>query len=101
MERRSCARKPVEVSVYFSNAEHQLSRCRATDISASGVFLQGNPIFIPRHKCLKLMFALRVGSSNLVRLRRVTAIVTRSQPDGVGMMFCASGKRQRAKAVGS
>ena len=101
MERRSCARKPVEVSVYFSDADHQLSRCKATDISASGIFLRGNPIFIPRHKCLKLMFALRVGSSNLVRLRRVTAIVTRSQPDGVGMMFCASGKRARAKAVGS
>ena len=101
MERRSCARKPVEVSVYFSDAEHQLARGTATDISASGIFLRGNPLFIPRHKCLKLMFALRVGSTNLVRLRRVTAVVTRSQVDGVGMMFCASGKKSRSRAVGS
>ncbi len=101
MERRSCTRKPVEVSVYLSDAEQQVSRCTATDISASGIFLKTNPLFIPRHKCLNLMFALRANSSNLVRLRRVTAIVTRSQRDGVGMMFCARSRQPKKRAVGS
>ena len=102
MERRCCNRKSVVVSVYLSDADSRLSRCTATDISANGIFLKTNPLFIPRHKCLKLMFALRVSSSNLVRLRRVTAIVTRAQQDGVGMRFCATRKYTKAtRAVGS
>jgi hypothetical protein len=101
MERRSCNRKSVEVSVYLSDGNSGLSRCTVTDISANGIFIKTNPLCIPRHKCLKLMFALRVSSSNLVRLRRVTAIVTRSQQDGVGMRFCATRKYTKARAVGS
>ena len=72
MERRCCNRKSVIVSVYLSDGDSRLARCTATDISANGIFLKTNPLFVPRHKCLKLMFALRVSSSNLVRLRRVT-----------------------------
>jgi hypothetical protein len=102
MERRCCNRKSVVVSVYLSDGDSRLSRCTATDISANGIFLKTNPLFVPRHKCLKLMFALHVSSSNLVRLRRVTAIVTRSQQDGVGMRFCATRKYTKAtRAVGS
>jgi len=101
MERRSSNRKSVEVSVYLSDGDKRLSRCIATDISANGIFLKTNPLFVPRHKCLKLLFALRANSSNLVRLRRVTAIVTRSQQDGVGMRFCASRKYANARAFGS
>ena len=101
MERRFCNRKPVEVSVYLSDGDKRVARCTATDISANGVFLKINPLYVPRHKCLKLLFALRGGTSNLVRLRRVTAIVTRSQQDGVGMRFCASRKYGKARAVGN
>ena len=101
MERRSCARKPVDVSVYLSDSERRVSRCTATDISASGIFLKTNPLFVPRHKCLNLMFALRNNSSNLVRLRRITAVVIRAERGGVGMRFCATGKYNKACAVGS
>jgi len=101
MERRSCARKPVEVSVYLSDSERAVSRCTATDMSASGIFLKTNPLFVPRHKILNLMFALRNNSSNLVRLRRITAVVIRAEMDGVGMRFCANGKYNKAHAVGS
>jgi hypothetical protein len=101
MERRSSNRKSVEVNVYLADGNSGVSRCMATDISANGIFLKTNPLYVPRHKCLKLMFALRINSSNVVRLRRIAAIVTRSQQDGVGMRFCASRKYGKARAVGS
>ena len=50
MERRSSNRKSVEVSVYLSDGDKRLSRCIATDISANGIFLKTNPLFVPRHK---------------------------------------------------
>ena len=101
MERRTCARKTVEVSVYLSDSKRRVSRGTATDISASGIFLKTNPLFVPRHKRLNLMFALRNNSSNLVRLRQITAVVIRAERDGVGMRFCATGKYNKARAAGS
>ena len=101
MERRTCARKTVEVSVYLSDSGRRVSRCTATDISASGIFLKTNPLFVPRHKRLNLMFALPYNSSNLVRLLRITAVVIRTDKDGVGMRFCATDRHSKARAVGS
>lgn len=90
MERRSCNRKSVKVNVYLGSDGniHGVSRCVATDISANGIFLKTDPLFVPRYKCVKLMLALRMNLSNVVRLRRVTAIVTHTKKDGVGMRFC-------------
>jgi hypothetical protein len=68
MERRLSTRKPVDVSVYL--------------------FLKVNPLQVPKNKRLNLMFALHLNASNLVRLRRVSAIAIRSEQSGVGMKFC-------------
>jgi hypothetical protein len=43
---------------------------------------------VPRRKQLKLVFALHMNSSNVVRMHHVSAVVTRSESNGVGMMFC-------------
>jgi hypothetical protein len=87
MERRSCNRKTIEVSVYLTDHINGVSRLVATDISSNGVFLKTNQLYIPTQKCVKLIFALRINSPNVVRLRKVTAIVMHSQRDGVGMRF--------------
>lgn len=98
MERRSCNRKSSEVSVYLIDGNpNGVSRCIATDISANGMFLKTDPLYIPRKKCVKLMFALRVNASNIVRLRRVTAIVMHSKKDGVGMRFCVRRKYSKER----
>jgi hypothetical protein len=88
MERRLCKRTPSRVRVFLSSQGRQVGRCTATNISASGVFLNANPVLIPAHERVTLMFALKLSSSNLVRLRRVAAIVVRSEGGGVGMKFC-------------
>ncbi len=88
MERRLSTRKPVDVSVYVSAAGQPVARCTATDISTAGLFLKVNPLQVPKNKRLNLMFALHLKASNLVRLRRVSAIAIRADQAGVGMKFC-------------
>jgi hypothetical protein len=88
MERRHSTRKPVDVSVYLMDAGGPASRCTATDISTAGLFLKVNPLQVPKNKRLNLMFALHLNASNLVRLRRVSAIAIRTEQTGVGMKFC-------------
>lgn len=91
MERREAERKFVDVSVYVSLPGQSVVRCAASDISEAGVFLRTNPLHMPRRRKLRLVFALRVRSSNVVRLRHVPARVTRSESGGVGMVFCKPG----------
>ena len=90
MERRASARKLVEVSVYLSDTGSPVAHCMASDISNTGVYLKTNPIYLPRNRRLNLTFALFLKSSNVVRLRRLSAIVTHTREDGVGMKFCES-----------
>jgi len=88
MERRISKRKFIDVSVYVSVPGQAAMRCAASDISDTGVFLKANPLYVPRRKRLNLVFALRMKSSNVIRMRKVAAVVTRSESDGVGMRFC-------------
>ena len=88
MERRLSIRKPVDVSVYLSCAGHRLIRCDAVDISNTGIYVKSNPLYLPRNIQLKLIFVLRKGSSNIVRIHQIPAIVTRAETNGVGMAFC-------------
>jgi hypothetical protein len=90
MERRASARKLVEVSVYLSDTGSLVAHCMASDISNTGVYLKTNPLYLPRNRRLNLTFALRLKSSNVVRLRRLSAVVTHTRVDGAGLKFCAS-----------
>lgn len=88
MERRTSERKFIDVNVYVSLPGQSAVCCTASDISDIGVFLKTNPLYVPRRKQLKLVFALHMNSSNVVRMHHVSAVVTRSESNGVGMMFC-------------
>lgn len=96
MERRLSLRKLVDVSVYISSGGKAICRCTAIDISSAGIYLKLNPLDVPRNTVIDLTFALHLQSSNIVRLRRVSAIITHSQSDGVGMMFCQHKHKQTA-----
>lgn len=98
MERRLALRKKVDVRVYLSGAGVDGCSGFARDISNSGIYLRINPLELPRNTVLDLTFALHLESSNIVRLRRVPAIVTHSRPDGVGMRFCRRSREHRRSA---
>jgi hypothetical protein len=95
MERRTSERKPVDVNVYVSLPGQSAVCCTASDISEVGIFLKTNPLHVPKRKPLNLVFALHIKSSNVVRMHYISAVVTRSELDGVGMKFCGN-KRARA-----
>lgn len=91
MERRISERKFVDVNVYVSlpgRRGRSTIRCTASDISSAGVFLKTNPRSFRDCNELNLVFALNLDSSNVVQMRKVPAIVTRHEPDGIGMVFC-------------
>lgn len=88
MERRTSERKFVDVNVYISLPGQSAVCCTASDISNVGIFLKTNPLYVPTRKQLDLVFALQVRSSNVVRMHHVSAEVTRSESDGVGLVFC-------------
>jgi hypothetical protein len=90
MERRISERKLVDVNVYVSLPGQSAVCCTASDISDTGIFLETNPLYVPRRKQLDLVFALHIKSSNVVRMRHISAVVTRSESNGVGMTFCSN-----------
>lgn len=94
MERRISERKPVDVNVYVSQAGHSAVCCKATDISKTGVFLNSHSLYMSTRRKLELVFALPVKSSNVVRMRHVSALVTRTDSNGVGMVFCGKNGAQ-------
>ncbi len=89
MERRTFERKLVRVNVYLPDTGSPVAHCMASDISNAGVYLKTNPLYLPRNRRLNLIFALHLKSSNVVRLRRLSAVVTHTREDGVGLKFCA------------
>lgn len=92
MERRTSERKLVEVSVYLSDTGYRIAHCMASDISDAGVYLKTNPLYLPRNRRLNLTFALHLKASNVVRLRRLSAVVAHTREDGVGLKFCANSR---------
>lgn len=88
MERRVSERKPVDVNVCVSQSEQSTVWCKAVDISRTGVFLKTNPLYMPKCEKLDLIFPLHIKSSNVVRMRHVLAMVTRTDISGVGLVFC-------------
>ena len=98
MERRALRRKSVEVNAYLPRPGGSALRCAVSDISGKGFFLKTNPIFLPRNRRLTLMFVLHLRSSSIVRLRRVCAVVARSDAGGVGMVFCGDNERRSLRS---
>ena len=101
MERRISERKPVDVNVYVSLPGQSAICCTASDISEMGIFLKTNPLHVPRRIPLNLVFALQLKSSNVVRMHHISAVVTRSEVNGVGMMFCKESKTQSSQRENS
>lgn len=88
MERRLSERKSVYVNVYVPMPGQPALRCAASNISDAGVFLRTSPLYLPRNKSLRLVFAVSDQDSNVVSMHHVPARVARCETDGVGMVFC-------------
>jgi hypothetical protein len=85
MERRLLERNKVSTTVYLAAPGANSIRCRATNLSAMGVFLQINALGLPAGTVVSLVFAVDLGDT--VRLHRRKAVVTHVAKRGVGLML--------------
>ena len=83
MERRLLERNRVSTTVYLATQGSSAIRCRATNLTAKGVFLQINSLGLPAGTEVRLVFAVDLG--NTVRLHRRKAVVTHVAKCGVGL----------------
>lgn len=91
MERRAHTRKTVDadVTVYLYFAGQRIGYAQACDLSAGGVFLVTKSLELPIDTPLELVFTIDAPASSVVRLYRISAVVTHRFEDGVGVRFCS------------
>lgn len=85
MERRLLERNKISTTVYVAAPGAKTIRCRATNLSTMGVFLQTNALGLPAGTVVNLVFAVDLG--NTVRLHRRKAVVTHVADRGAGLMM--------------
>ena len=85
MERRLLERNKVSTTVYLAVPGSHAIRCRATNLSAMGVFIQASTLGLPAGTVVSLVFAVNLG--NTVRLHRRKAVVTHVAQRGAGLMM--------------
>jgi hypothetical protein len=88
MERRLLERNKVSTTVYVTMPGESSIRCRATNLSAMGVFVQINTLGLPAGTEVGLVFAVDLG--NTVRLHRRKAVITHVARRGAGLMMQGS-----------
>jgi hypothetical protein len=85
MERRLLERNKVSTTVYLAVPGGGLTRCRARNLSAMGVFLEIRALGLPAGTVVNLVFAVDLGKT--VRLHRRRAVVAHVSERGAGLMM--------------
>jgi hypothetical protein len=85
MERRLVERNKVSTTVYLTAPESRSIRCRATNLSTMGVYLQRNALALPAGTIVGLVFAVDLGDT--VRLHRRKAVIAHVDKGGVGLIM--------------
>ncbi len=85
MERRLRPRKRVSINVYLSRPGRRVRRCKASNLSASGVFVDMESLVVRKGTVVELVFTITRGS--IIKIHRLPAIVARVSEEGAGMML--------------
>ncbi|MBA2410156.1 MAG: PilZ domain-containing protein [Gammaproteobacteria bacterium] len=83
IERRQSERKQVAALVYLCASGQRFRRCKASDLSAGGTFIELEPIALRRGRKVQLVFVLAAGAT--IKLHRLQAVVARVTRTGAGM----------------
>lgn len=76
-------RHPARTKVYVAVPGQPVRRCKASNVSSSGVFLEGGDFKLPRGTEVELIFAVDLGS--LTRIHRRRAVIAHITPTGAGL----------------
>lgn len=83
MDRRIHMRHPARTQVYVSVPGQPIQRCKASNVSSTGVFLEGSRISLPRGTEVELIFAVDLGT--LTRIHRRNAVIAHVSENGAGL----------------
>src|SRR5690554_4973299 len=83
MEHRWSVRKPCQRPVLLRSPQHGVFATRARDLSLSGICVEPVGSRIPVNTLVRLELSLSPAET-----LTLPALVVRSTPDAVGMMFC-------------
>jgi len=83
MDRRLHMRHAARTQVYVSVPGQPIHRCKAANVSSSGVFLEGAKFKLPRGTEVELIFAVDLGT--LTRIHRRNAVVAHVSSNGAGL----------------
>lgn len=93
MEHRWGMRRPLGIDVIVDYRPAAMGHGRVADASVSGLFVKTS-LQLPLHARVKLAFGTR--EPGATRLHRLEAVVVRSTPDGVGLMYLQFNPREHA-----
>ncbi|MGH8501446.1 MAG: PilZ domain-containing protein [Gammaproteobacteria bacterium] len=94
IERRQSERKQVAALVYLCVTGQRFRRCKASDLSAGGIFIEMEPFALRRGRKVQLVFVLATGAT--IKLHRLPAVVARVTRAGAGMLLHSKLPRRRA-----
>ena len=84
VDRRSCIRKPLVLSVEVYGFDEYLGHTQTRDINLNGAFIEGCSRELHKNDMLELHFHVHDNERNPLRLR---ATVVRSTDEGAGVRF--------------
>lgn len=76
-------RHPARTKVYVAPPGQPIRRCKASNVSSSGVFLEGGDFRLRRGTEVELIFAVDLGS--VTRIHRRRAVIAHVSPNGAGL----------------
>jgi hypothetical protein len=92
MERRQSIRKRAPGNtVYLYYRGKRLHRCKTSDISTRGVFVETDSLAVPLGAVVQLVFIIQQG--HLIKTHRKSAVITRVVNHGAGLGFIQSRRR--------
>jgi len=83
MERRLHMRHPARTKVFLSAPGYRIHRCKASNVSSSGVFVEGSHLDLARGTEVELIFAVDLGQ--ITRIHRRNAVIAHISSNGAGL----------------
>jgi hypothetical protein len=98
MDRRLHMRHPARTQVYVCAPGQPIRRCKAANVSSSGVFLEGARFRLPRGTEVELIFAVDLGT--VTRIHRRKGVVAHVSVNGAGLKMKSYEAQSRRYARG-
>jgi len=85
IERRQYSRKRAKASIYLYCPGQRFKRCKISNLSASGMFIESSPLNVGKGRTVEVVFT--TSTDSVIRIHRRHASIAHISDEGVGMML--------------